>query len=698
MEERLDDLIRRLSLEEKVSLMTHTAAGVERLGIPAYNWWNEALHGVARAAPATVFPQAIGLAATFNPELVEEVATVISDEGRALYHKSVKKDIRKQYMGLTYWSPNVNIFRDPRWGRGHETYGEDPFLSGELGAAFVRGIQGQDPGYLKAAACAKHFAVHNGPEAKRHVFDAAASPKDLYETYLPAFKRLVDEGVAGVMCAYNRTNGEVCCGHQELLVDVLRKKNWGFDGYVVSDCWALSDFYSFHKVTQTPEESAALALKSQVNVNCGVVYNHLDEALEKGLVKEADIDAALRRQLRIRFRLGLFDPDDRVPFARNIPDKMQLEKARRVARRAARQSVVLLKNEKQVLPLSKDLPQVYVTGHNAADVNVLLGNYFGVSRRMVPLLEGIANKVSETTVVQYSQGMLLDQKDTTNFGMVWNAASADATIAVIGISPLVEGENGDAIASDFGGDRKTIEMPRAQINFLKALKEQAKDNPLIVVVCTGSAIAMPEVHELADALLLAWYPGEQGGNGVADILFGDAAPSGRLPLTFYRSTQQLGDYEDYRIAEGGRTYKYFKGDPLYPFGFGLTYSQIKYEAVGKKQVDWKKEGQLNFETALSNTGRRRVEEVVQLYIGGPETGFPIPQYALKNIKRLSLAPGESKKVAFEITEKMLEVIDMDGQPVLPKGEHQVWIGPSSPSARAVELGTAQPVKYSIIVP
>lgn len=697
LENRLDDLITRLSLQEKVSLMTHTAASIDRLGIPAYHWWNEALHGVARAAPATVFPQAIGLAATFNTDLMESIAEVIAGEGRAMFHRGMEKGIHKQYMGLTYWSPNVNIFRDPRWGRGHETYGEDPYLSGELGAAFVRGIQGNDPTYLKAAACAKHFAVHNGPEAKRHEFDAPASKKDLYETYLPAFKRLVDEGVAGVMCAYNRTNGDVCCGHQDLLVKLLREE-WKFNGYVVSDCWALSDFYSFHKVTKTAEESAALALKAQVNVNCGVVYSHLEKAVEQKLVREEQIDQVLKTQLRIRFQLGLFDPADRVPFARDYQKESQTSKARQLARKAAQQSIVLLKNENQILPLSKDIPQLYVTGHNAADVNVLLANYFGVGRNMVTILEGIAGKVSPTTVLQYSQGMLLDQKDTTQFGMVWNAASADATIAVIGNSPLLEGENGDAIASDYGGDRQRIEISKAQVHFLKALKEQAKEKPLIVVVCGGGAIAMPEVHDIADALLLAWYPGEQGGNGLADVLFGDVAPSGRLPITFYRSTEQLGDYEDYRIAEGGRTYKYFKGDPLYPFGFGLTYGNINYELDEPNSLNYVEGKSLSLSVTLTNNNPFEIDECVQLYITSDDAPFPVPQYALKSIQKISLQAGERRKVTFEVTEQMLQQIDMEGKATLIEGEHTVWIGATSPSERATQLGAPAPVKYKILVP
>ncbi|MCG8581949.1 MAG: glycoside hydrolase family 3 C-terminal domain-containing protein, partial [Bacteroidales bacterium] len=426
VDERVASLIGELTLEEKIGLMENTAQPVERLGIPRYNWWNEGLHGVARSAPATVFPQAVGMAATFNPDLVEQAATAISDEGRALYHAAIEKDIHKWYLGLTYWSPNVNIFRDPRWGRGHETYGEDPYLSGRIGASFVRGLQGNDDKYIKVAACAKHFAVHNGPEAKRHYFDAKTNLKDLNETYLPAFKQLVDEGVAGVMCAYNRTNSEVCCGSPTLLLDVLRNK-WGFDGYVVSDCGALYDFHEFHKISKDAVESAAMALKADVNVNCGSVYRHLDKAIAQGLVSEKDLDGALAKQLKIRFQLGMFDPQEDVPYSRIPLSVVGSDKHKELSRDVARQSMVLLKNANNVLPLKKDLTQYYVTGNNAADVNALMGNYYGVSKHYVTILEGIANAVSPTSIVQYNQSVLLEQElEHTNTGQVWNAQFADA--------------------------------------------------------------------------------------------------------------------------------------------------------------------------------------------------------------------------------------------------------------------------------
>ncbi|MCU4157017.1 glycoside hydrolase family 3 C-terminal domain-containing protein [Carboxylicivirga sp. A043] len=696
IDQRVDLLIDELTLEEKIGLMENTAQPVERLGIPQYNWWNEGLHGVARSAPATVFPQAIGMAATFNPDLVEQVATAISDEGRALYHAAIEKDIHKWYLGLTYWSPNVNIFRDPRWGRGHETYGEDPVLSGTIGASFVRGLQGNDDKYLKIAACAKHFAVHNGPEAKRHYFDASTNQKDLNETYLPAFKHLVDEGVAGVMCAYNRTNSEVCCGSPTLLLDVLRNQ-WNFDGYVVSDCGALYDFHVFHKISKDAVESAAMALKADVNVNCGSVYRHLDKAIEQGLVNEKELDAALTKQLKIRFQLGMFDPQEEVPYSKIPLSVVGSDEHKELSRDVARKSMVLLKNN-GVLPLKKDLSQYYVTGNNAADVNALMGNYYGVSKNYVTVLEGIANAVAPTSIVQYNQTILLEQEvEHTNTGQVWNAQFADAVIAVVGISPLYEGENGDTPFSKTGGDRDKIELPANQIKLLKALKEKCTDKPLVVVVMSGSAIAMPEVHELADAIVWAWYPGEQGGHALADILFGDYSPSGKLPFTMYESTDQLGDFEDYNIAQGGWTYRYFDGEPLYPFGYGLSYNTVDYKWNGDQEVQMKADESIQVELTITNTGSMLQNESIQLYVSKTDAGFVTPICALKDFKNRAIAPGETSNVSFEINKETLSQIDMDGQKVLPLGEYKLFVGSSSPSNRLKSLNGMKPLELTVEV-
>jgi len=694
--ERIDDLIGQLTLEEKISLMTNESDSIPRLGIPYYNWWNEGLHGVARSAPATVFPQAIGMAATFDPELVEKVAAAISDEGRALYHASIKKGVHKKYLGLTYWSPNINIFRDPRWGRGHETYGEDPFLTGELGAAFVKGLQGNDKKYLKLAACAKHFAVHNGPENLRHKFNAISNQKDLNETYLPAFKRLIDVDVAGVMCAYNRTNDEACCSSPTLLIELLRK-NWNFKGYVVSDCGALNDLHANHKVTSNIVESAALAIKSDINVNCGQVYKHLKKAIEQGLLTESELNSALAKQLEIRFRLGMFDPDEKVPYSTIPISKVRSGEHIALARKMAQKSIVLLKNNNNVLPLDKNVEQIYVTGNNSADLNALMGNYYGVSKNYVTILEGIASAVSNTTIVQYNQGFLVEQEtEGIKTGQAGNAKAANVTIAVIGLNPLYEGEDGDTPFSKTGGDRSTIELPENQLVYLRKLREKIGDKPLIVVVCSGSAIAMPEVDELADAIVWAWYPGEQGGNAVADVLFGDYQPSGKLPITIYKSTNQLGDFEDYTISQGGRTYRYFKDEPLYPFGFGLSYNKIIYEQVGETRFTMSG-NPVTLALKLKNNGKSRQEETVQLYVSKPDAPFPTPLYALKAIKKVSLKAGEEKQVEFQVLSEMLGQIDMAGKKVLPPGEYNAWIGPACPSEQAIKLGSPAPINFTITV-
>ncbi|WP_372754911.1 glycoside hydrolase family 3 C-terminal domain-containing protein [Labilibaculum sp.] len=694
IDDRVDDLIVQLSLEEKLSLMTHEAQAIPRLNIPYYNWWSECLHGVARSVPATVFPQAIGLAATFDRDLIRDVADAISDEARGIYNEAVSKGIHKQYMGLTFWSPNVNIFRDPRWGRGHETYGEDPYLSGELGAAFVNGLQGTDPDHLKVAACAKHFAVHNGPEALRHSFNAIVNDKDLNESYLPAFKKLIDADVAGVMCAYNRTNDEVCCGSPELLMNILREE-WGFDGYVVSDCGALYDFHKFHKSTKSPEESAALAIKNDVNVNCGNIYNHLSSALEKGLVSERELDHALRKQLKIRFKLGMFDEDGL--YSDINQSVIRCEKHTQLSRKTAQKSIVLLKNKNHVLPLQKDLSQVYVTGNNAADINVLLGNYYGVNPNMNTVLEGIAGKVSKSTIVQYNQGILQVQKlEDMNTGLPGNAAAADATIAVIGQTALLEGEAGDAIAP-LGGDREKIELPENQLKFVRLLRKACGDKPLIVVICSGSAIAMPELEELADAIVWAWYPGEQGGNAIADILFGDVSPSGKLPISMYKSTEDLGDFEDYNIAESKKTYRYFEGEVSYPFGYGLNYSTLQYEAIGDSQLQYSSDKEMSVKVKISNTGSFDLEEVVQLYTQPKNTSFISPKFSLRNFKRISLAAGESKEISFDITDETLSQVDDSGITQLFKGETTIYVGGALPIKKSLELGMPKPVEFSVCV-
>ena len=694
IDERVEDLIDRLSLEEKAMQMVHNSPGIERLGIPEYNWWNEALHGVGRSGVATVFPQAIGLGATFDEELIHEVATVISDEARATHNTAVKNGYRRQYSGLTFWTPNINIFRDPRWGRGQETYGEDPFLTAILGTAFVKGLQGDHPKYLKTAAAAKHYAVHSGPEKLRHEFNAEATQKDLWETYLPAFEALVDANVETIMCAYNSTNGEPCCANKYLLQDVLRDQ-WGFKGHIVSDCWALVDLYDGHNVVQTPAESAALAVKSGVNLNCGNTYPALPEAVEKGLVSEKEIDEQLAVLLKTKFKLGLFDPEKDNPYASLSEKDLDTDAHRKLAREVAQKSIVMLKND-GVLPLKNDLSKYFITGPNATSIEILLGNYHGINPNLVTILEGLAGAIAPQSQMQYRQGTLLDRPNANP--QDWaspNAGNSDATIAVLGISGVLEGEEGESIASETAGDRINYNIPQNQIDYLQKLDEAAGENPLVVVITGGSPMNLEKVHEYADAVLLAWYPGEEGGNAVADIIFGKVSPSGRLPITFPRSLEDLPAYEDYTME--GRTYKYMDAKPMYPFGFGLSYSRFKYSdlKLSKKEV---KQGQsISATITVTNTGDHTAEEVIQLYLSDVETSVKAPKYQLYGIKRVNLEPESSQEVSFEITSKMMELVNNEGDRILEDGQYRVFVGGSTPDPRNMELGMSPVQEASFVL-
>ncbi len=683
IDERVQDLINRLTLEEKAMQMVHNSPAVERLGIPQYNWWNEALHGIGRSGVATVFPQAIGLGATFDEELIKEVASTISDEARATHNTAVKNGYRRQYSGLTFWTPNINIFRDPRWGRGQETYGEDPYLTAILGTAFVEGLQGDDPKYLKTAAAAKHYAVHSGPEKLRHEFNAEASQKDLWETYLPAFKALVDADVETIMCAYNSTNGEPCCANKYLLQDVLRDK-WEFDGHIVSDCWALIDFYKGHNVVQTPEEAAALGIKSGVNLNCGDTYPALPEAVKKGLVSEKEIDEQLATLLKTKFKLGLFDPAEGNPYSQLSEEDLNTEKNRELAREVAQKSIVMLKND-GVLPLRNDLSKYFITGPNATSIEILLGNYHGINPNLVTILEGMAGAIEPQSQMQYRQGTLLDRPNANP--QDWaspNAGNSDATIAVLGISGVLEGEEGESIASETFGDRLDYNLPQNQIDYLQKLSDAAGDNPLIAVITGGSPMNLEKVHELADAVLLVWYPGEEGGNAVADIVFGKVSPSGRLPITFPKSLEDLPPYEDYTMK--GRTYKYMEAEPMYPFGYGLSYTSFDYSDIELSQSKVKKGKSLQASVKVTNTGESAAEEVVQLYVSDEKTSVDAPKYQLYGVKRVTLEPGSSQEVNFEITPEMMELVNEEGERVLEKGAFKVYIGGSTPSGRNTELG------------
>jgi beta-glucosidase len=683
LEKRISALVSQMTLEEKVQQMMHGAPAIPRLDLPAYNWWNEALHGVARSANATVFPQAIGLGATFDEELVTRVACAVSDEARAIYNSAVKKEHRLRYGGLTFWTPNINIFRDPRWGRGQETYGEDPFLTSRLGVCFVRGLQGDDPFYLKTAACAKHFAVHSGPEKSRHEFNAVVTPGDLHGTYLPAFKALVENGVEAVMCAYNRTNDEPCCGSNSLLVELLRGR-WNFKGHVVSDCWAIPDIHKGHRVTPGPVESVALSLKKGVNLNCGnEYYPYLLDAVKEGLVTEEEIDKSLSVLLTTRFRLGMFDPPEKNPYS-SIPESViNSPEHRALALEAARESIVLLKNN-GVLPLENDIPYLFITGPNASSVEALLGNYYGVNKNMVTILEGIAGHLYQGSLMQYKQGFLADRVNVNPIDWTSSdAKEADAIVVVMGLTGNLEGEEGESIASPHFGDRLEYDLPRNQVEFLKKLREN-NTKPIIVVITSGSPVNMTEINELADAVIWAWYPGEEGGNAVADIIFGNISPSGRLPVTFPVSISQLPPYEDYNMK--GRTYRFMTEEPFYPFGYGLSYTTFSYSDL-MISSDKIKSGESNrAEVTVTNSGKRESDEVVQLYLRVENKKMVTPLFSLKGFKRVHLEPGESARVSFEITPGMMSVFNDAGEEVLERCIIRIFVGGSSPARRSLDLG------------
>ena len=694
IDERVNDLISRMSLEEKAGQLIYAAPSVDRLDIPAYNWWNEALHGVARNGRATIFPQAIGMAATFDTELVRNVADKISDEARAKFNYAVKKNGQSgQYQGLTFWTPNINIFRDPRWGRGQETYGEDPFLTSEMGVAFVKGLQGENETYLKTAACAKHYAVHSGPEALRHEFDAVCSQKDLWETYLPAFKALVEAGVETVMGAYNRTLGEPCCASKLLIDDILRKK-WGFDGHFVSDCWAILDFHQSHKVTGDAVESVALAMERGCDLNCGDAYNFMMEALLKGKVKEEWVDRSLARLLKTKIKLGLFDPPEDVPYSNIGEEVICCPEHVELSRTAAEKSMVLLKNEDGILPLDPDNGYYYVTGPNAAEIPPLLGNYYGLNGRIVTPLEGMIEQSGLGVKIDYRKGCLLCRESVNPVEWaIFEGAQADVVIAVMGLSPDLEGEEGDAIASEFKGDREAVELPHNQLEYLRKLKR--KGVKLVVVLTGGAAMALNDVADLADAILLSWIPGQEGGNAIARILFGKVNPGGKLPVTFPKSTSQLPPYEDYSMKN--RTYKFMKEDPLYPFGYGLSYTTFEYKDLSVSSAEIKRGESLTASLECTNTGEIAGDEVVQLYITDDEASSRTPISSLCGFRRITLKPGESKSVKFEIGPEAMELVTDGGDRIIESGRFTLYTGGCSPGKRGTDLGAPVGVKASFSV-
>lgn len=689
-EERVKDLVSRMTLEEKTTQMLYNSPAIPRLGIPSYNWWNEALHGVARAGIATVFPQAIGMAATFDEELLFEIADVISTEGRAKYHEFQRKNDHDIYKGLTFWSPNINIFRDPRWGRGHETYGEDTYLTTRLGIRFVEGLQGNDDKYLKTAACAKHFAVHSGPEGERHSFNAVASQKDMYETYLPAFKKLVQEAkVEAVMGAYNRTNGEPCCGSKTLLKDILRE-DWGFEGHVTSDCWAIKDFHEYHMVTKTAPESVALAVNNGCDVNCGNMYLNLMIAYNEGLITQEKIDESVSRLMMTRMKLGMFDKDENVPFAATPYDVVDCKEHRELALKASKESLVLLKNAGQLLPLKKgELKSIAVIGPNADSREALMGNYYGTPSQYITVLDGIREYLPDSVRINFSQGCHLYKDKVEGLAMandriaeaVAAAEKSDVTVICLGLDATIEGEEGDA-GNEYGaGDKFDLNLPGLQQQLLTAVAATGK--PVILVLLSGSALAVTWADENVPAIVQAWYPGAQGGRAIAQMLFGAFSPSGKLPVTFYRTTEELPDFRDYSMKN--RTYKYMENEALYPFGFGLGYTEFQYSDLKLSSTKIKAGDSVTCSVKVKNTGAYQSKETVQLYLRDVETGTTAPRWQLKGICKLELLPGEQKEAILTLTAEDMYLITDEGEAVLEPGSFEVYVGGSQPDARSIKL-------------
>lgn len=818
--QRIDDLLKRMTLEEKISQLNYQSPDIDRLGIPAYNWWNECLHGVARAGKATVFPQAIGLAASWDTELAHRVAQVISTEARAKHHEFARNSVRGIYTGLTFFTPNINIFRDPRWGRGHETYGEDPYLTAQMAVNFIRGLQGEDPRYLKVGATAKHFAVHSGPEHNRHTFNVQPTEQDLWETYLPAFEATVKEAnVSSLMCAYNRFRDEPCCGNDPLLGNILRDQ-WGFEGYVVSDCWAVVDFYMYHKVVPTPEEAAALALRNGTDLNCGDTYNDLPQAVVEGLIPEKEIDKALKRLLHTRFALGMFDDPEKVPYAQIPYTEVTKADHLDLALETSRKSVVLLKNEGELLPLSREISAIAVIGPNANNPEVLLGNYHGTPTQLKTPLEALKEKLGEKIAVNYALGSNLVEDlptlttipssalfTTENgnrnglgaryrlqhggneapmmeridevidfswysrcpvnhalgepFSVTWEgmikapksgfyqigfrgsngvklyfdhslkidfedihepkthtfnvhlqagemypvrleyfsfgvdanaklswaylgedlvtpaveaARKSDVVVFFMGLSPRIEGEEMDLELAGFkSGDRTDILLPQVQTDLMK--KVAALGKPMVLALIGGGAMAFPWENDHIPAVLYAGYPGECGGQAIADVLFGDYNPSGRLPVTFYRSIADLPEFENYHMT--GRTYRFFEGMPLYPFGHGLSYTQFQYQWVDIP-TSLAMGDSLEIKLTVANTGQLAGEEVAQLYFSQKVPGYRTPVQSLKGFKRIMLQAGEAQEVSFRLSPKQLSVVNNDGEYVQNPGPATIFVGGGQP--------------------
>lgn len=696
---RAEELVSQMTLEERAGQLRYDAPAIERLGIPAYNWWSESLHGVARAGIATVFPQAIGMAAAFDDELIEEIAGCISTEGRAKYNAYSAENDRDIYKGLTFWSPNVNIFRDPRWGRGHETYGEDPYLTSRLGVAYVKGLQG-DGEVLKAAACAKHYAVHSGPEAVRHEFNATATAKDMEETYLPAFEALVKEAhVEAVMGAYNRTNGEPCCGSKTLMKDILRDR-WKFEGHYVSDCWAILDFHEHHMVTSTPAESAAMALNAGCDLNCGVTYLHLLTAYEQGLVTEEAITEAAVRLYTTRYLLGLFDKTqyDSIPY-----EVIECEEHMALADKITKESIVMLKND-GILPLDVNkIKTIGVIGPNANSRRALMGNYHGTSSEYVTVSEGIQRYTAGKARVLYSEGCALFEDKTENLALQGDrlaeakivAKHSDVVILCLGLDETLEGEEGDTGNSYASGDKTDLLLPKCQRDLMEAVASVGK--PVVCCMMTGSAIDLSYPSEHFNAVMQLWYPGARGGKSIADILFGEVSPSGKLPVTFYNGLEQLPDFTDYAMK--GRTYRYMEDKAQYPFGFGLTYGQVEVKAAKVSSVSDEKDSfglpDVKVRVTVINNGAYDTDDVVEIYVKNTDSAHAVKNPELCAFRRIHVKAGQSMETELTVSGRAFTVVDDSGVRKADGSHYKLYAGTTQPDARSIELTGIKPVELDV---
>lgn len=684
-------LVAQMTVEEKASQLKYDAPAIERLGVPAYNWWNEALHGVARAGTATMFPQPVAMASMFDEAVMQKIGDVVATEARAKYNEAVKHGDHDIYKGLTFWSPNINLFRDPRWGRGQETYSEDPYLTARLGVSYIKGLQG-DGEYMKVAACAKHFAVHSGPEAIRHEFDAVVSEKDLWETYLPAFEAAVKEGeVESVMGAYNRTLGEPCCGSDLLMRKILRGK-WGFEGHYVSDCWAISDFHLHHHITATAPESAALALKMGCDVNCGNTYLHLLQALEAGLITEEDITASAERLFTTRFLLGEFDENcvyNTIPYETvECPEHLALSEE------AARRSVVLLKND-GLLPLNLgEIKTIGVIGPNANDRMALIGNYHGTASRYITVLEGIQDYVGDRARVLYAEGCHLYRDRAEGLAQPGDrlaeaqtvAEHSDVVVLVVGLNENLEGEEMHESNAGGSGDKADLLLPAPQRRLMEAVAETGK--PVILVNMTGSAMDLRFADAHFSAVVQGWYPGARGGKAIAELLFGEYSPSGKLPVTFYNSADDLPAFTDYAMEN--RTYRYFAGDVLYPFGFGLTYGKTAVTAASAEKT----EGGWRVTASLEHSGAAG-GDVVEVYIRDNESKFAVRNYSLCGFKPVAFSGAEMKQAEIFVPDAALEIVDDRGERRVDSRSFTLFVGVSQPDAHSCALTGTRPAEIEL---